>query len=93
MSLETNFMSDAMTRVEAPRLETHWSRIFYVDLFAAEPARRLDSPPRGDERVSEQFGAPTFDNPSRTRAWARRALAWLDAHRSVRPTSVNSMAD
>ena len=84
MKTETNLMSNAMTPVGEPRLETHWSRIFYVDLFAAEPARRLDPPHRGGERVS--------GHPDAASLWAS-ALAWFNAQRSVRRTSVNSMAD
>jgi hypothetical protein len=89
MSTGTNPMPNASTRVEGAPFETHWSRIFYVDLFAAEPARRLDPPHRGGERVSEQLGYLT---PAAASLWAS-ALAWFGAHRSVRKTSVNSMAD
>jgi len=73
-------MSNATTQLEAPRLETHWSRLFYVDLFAAEPARHLHSPPGGDGRASEPKVAP------------KNSLN-LDAYRSADPASANSMAD
>jgi predicted alpha/beta hydrolase len=80
MSPGTNLLSNAMPRVAAAQLETHWSRIFYVDLFAAEPARRLDSPPRGDERVSELHGTPTQDVQARARGTARGEPEQLTLH-------------
>ena len=89
MSPGTNFMTNTLNDVTTPRLETHWSRLFYVDLFAAEPARRLDSPPRGDGRVSEHTD---YVGPDATSLWAS-ALAWFGVPRKVRTTSVNSMAD
>ena len=89
MSNGTKMLSDAMTRVDEPLLETHWSRVLYVDLFAAEPARHLDSPHRGGERVSEQNNQVRPDAAS---LWAS-ALAWFGAPRNVRSTSVNSMAE
>jgi len=80
MSPGTNLLSNAMPRVGVAQLETHWSRIFYVDLFAAEPARRLDSPPRGDERVSELHGTPTQGIQARARGSARREPEQLTLH-------------
>jgi hypothetical protein len=89
MSNGTHKLSDTMTRVDEPRLETHWSRVLYVDLFAAEPARHLDPPHRGGERVSEQMAYVRSDAAS---LWAT-ALAWFGAQRNVRRSSVNWMAD
>ena len=76
----TNLPPNAMPRLGAAQLETHWSRVFYVDLFAAEPARRLDSPPRGDERASEHRDTPPQAVQARTRKSARREPERLTLH-------------